>query len=190
MKTIRTFVAAEIPPSLEKRVRELIGLLRAGDADVKWVAPGTVHLTFKFLGNVPNVEIPDVCRAVESACQEMDPISVKLAGAGAFPDAQRARTVWVGVQEGAEALVQLQSRIDAALAKIGFVPERRRFHPHLTIGRLRRGSSDPDQLAELIQQHADFAVGTMYVDEVVVFASSLDRSGPSYDALARVPFPD
>ncbi|MCA9204660.1 MAG: RNA 2',3'-cyclic phosphodiesterase [Planctomycetales bacterium] len=186
MQTIRTFVAVDVPPALHKRVSDIIGLLKAARADVKWVDTGILHLTLKFLGDVPNVEIPDVCKVVARACEGVEPFALTLGGVGAFPDVARARTVWIGAHEGTDEMIALQQRIDEALHKLGFPPERRLFHPHLTIGRLRRGGPEQRELSRLIAEQADAPIGQIEIDEVTVYASTLDRTGPSHDPLAHV----
>jgi len=182
---IRTFVAVQISAETRRRAGNLIERLRAAGADVKWVAPENLHLTLKFLGDVDAQEIPDVCRAIQTALADRAPFEFEVRGAGAFPKPDRPRTVWLGVTEGQDDLIAMNDRLEKPLAKLGFRRENRAFTPHLTIGRVRGGGPNVAALAELIGKNADFDARRTEVSEAVVFASHLDRSGPTYEPLAR-----
>lgn len=184
-QTIRTFVAVEITAAVRDRAEDLIGRLGGAPADVKWVEPHNLHLTLKFLGDVPSGEIAQVCRAVERGAATVGPFELEVRGAGAFPNAGRPRTLWLGVGAGQAETIELHEQVDRALAKLGYRKEHRRHHPHLTVGRVRRGGPGVKQLGQLVVQNADFTAGRVNVREVVVFSSQLDHSGPTYDALCR-----
>jgi len=182
-RTVRTFVAIEISPEVRSRAAQLIARFSPTSAKVNWIDPHNLHMTLKFLGEVDLRESPQVCAAVGEAMAELPPFSIRVAGAGAFPDLQRPRTVWLGVTEGAEELIALHERLETSLVKLGFRQEQRRFRPHLTIGRVR-GLSGAAELGELVARHQDFDAGISDVDEVVVFSSELNRDGPTYEPLS------
>lgn len=183
--TIRTFVAVEINAAVRGRAAELIEQLRAASADVKWVEVQNLHLTLKFLGEVASRETARVCEAVQRGAAELEPFKLEVRGAGAFPNARRPRTIWLGSGSGEQEMVALHGAIEKPLKKLGYRPEHRRFHPHLTIGRVRRGGPGVAELGQLVQQQADFFAGRITVSELVVFSSQLDRTGPTYEALSR-----
>ena len=182
---IRTFVAVDVGKTVKKTAEKLIGEFSDVGADVKWVDPKKMHLTLKFLGEVNAREIHHVCGAVKEAARGVAPFKLKIRGTGAFPDARRPRTVWLGAGEGAEQLGELAERIESALEKIGYRREARRFTAHLTIGRIRRGGPGVVEIGELIRKYADFDIGQVTVQEAIVFSSELTRSGPIYEALSR-----
>lgn len=184
-KKIRTFVAVELSPAVVAQAVRLAELLRLAEADVKWVESPNMHLTLKFLGDVREEDTADVCRVVTKAAAEFEPFDIAVGGAGAFPNARRPRTLWIGVTQGGKELISLQTAIERVLAKRGFPKEHRAFHPHLTIGRVRDGSPAMVELGQAIQDHADFAAGTSTVREVVVFASYLSSTGSTYEPLGR-----
>ncbi len=184
---IRTFVAVDIDSAVRDRVAGLVGRFRAAGADVKWVQPQNLHITLKFLGDVDAKEIHRVCGAVQDAVADAAPFEFEVRGAGAFPKPNRPRTVWLGIAQGQEEMIDLNQRIEPALEKLGFRREARRFQPHLTIGRVRRGGPAVAELGKLIGEQADVELGLTKVPEVIVFSSELDRSGPTYEALARAP---
>lgn len=184
---IRTFVAVEISSAVRQLVAELIDEFRTAGADAKWVEPQNLHVTLKFLGDVDANEIHQPCRAVQEAVADFAPFEFAVQGAGAFPNVSRPRTVWLGIGQGNEELVALNRRIELPLEKLGFRREARRYKPHLTIGRVRRGGPGVAELGALIRHYADFDAGRTTVSQVLVFSSRLDRSGPTYESLARAP---
>jgi 2'-5' RNA ligase len=182
---VRTFIAVELPYEVKERAGRLIDRLRDTDAKVKWVEPEALHWTLKFLGDVDIRETPAICAAVARAVEPLAPFDVDAHGAGAFPDVHRPRTVWIGVGQGSEKMVELHDRIEAELAELGYRPEGRRFRPHLTIGRVRASRQGIDELARRIEEHADFEGGLSTVFEVVVFSSKLSREGPTHEPLGH-----
>jgi len=185
--TLRTFIAVEITQTIRARAGELIAALAGASADVNWVEPHNLHLTLKFLGDVQQQEIVRVCQAMARGAAEVKPFELDVRGAGAFPNAARPRTVWLGAAAGAEPMVVLHDRVEAALAKLGYREEHRRFQVHLTIGRVRGAGAGIAELGSLLQQHADFPAGRMTVGKVTLFASTLTPDGPIYDVLGTAP---
>jgi 2'-5' RNA ligase len=189
MARIRTFVALDIPDDVRARAADLIEKLRASEANVGWVAGDRMHLTLKFLGDVPEQELAEVCGAVRGVCEQSSSFDMRLGRAGAFPNVERPRTIWLGVSEGAEPLETLQGQMEHALGELGFRRERRRYHGHLTLGRVRGGGPQQAVLRDLLMRYADFQTPHMLADEVLVLASYLNRSGPTYEVVGRCPLP-
>jgi 2'-5' RNA ligase len=180
---IRTFIAVEISPEVLARAAELSAALRPAGADVKWVETHNLHLTVKFLGDVQDEQLADVIRAVQGAAAKVEPFELEVHGAGAFPNAGRPRTIWLGARDGSEAMADLAAAIEKALKPLGFSPEHRRFQPHLTIGRVREVRRGLKELSERLWQFADFAAGRTPVEEAIVFSSDLTPRGPIYQRL-------
>ncbi|WP_254507599.1 RNA 2',3'-cyclic phosphodiesterase [Anatilimnocola floriformis] len=189
MQRIRSFIAVEIASSVTKRARALIEKLKTPGVDVNWVDPQQMHLTLKFLGNVTDADIPEICRVVSEAAASVEPFEIICRGLGGFPSSADARTLWLGIEQGNEELRELQAAIDNALKKeMGFAKEARGFTPHLTIGRVKGGSDEGmAELAAKLAEHMSYDADLSVVDEAVIFASFLGRSGPTYEALAHCP---
>jgi RNA 2',3'-cyclic 3'-phosphodiesterase len=182
MQSIRTFIAVNVAPAVAARLARLIAEMQSGPAKIKWVAENNLHFTLQFLGDVDPAHIHEISRAVQQAAAEVEPFEMVCAGLGAFPDMRRARNLWIGVSQGAEAMGELQRRIEKALKKLGFRPEARKFHPHLTLGRVKQ--SEPSEIAALFEGREDFNAGPTHVDKVVIYSSQLEREGPVYTILA------
>jgi 2'-5' RNA ligase len=187
MARLRTFIAVELARSVLARAAQLIKELQTAGADANWVKSPQMHLTLKFLGDVSDTETPDICRVVAEAARQIEPFELVCRGAGAFPDIRQPRTIWLGFSQGVEELTELQKAIDDALKKeMGYGKEQRRFHAHLTLGRVKR-FDEPSRarLEELLVKNADFDGDLSVIEEAVVFASFLGRNGPTHEALGR-----
>ena len=153
------------------------------------MVPENMHITLKFLGDQSDDQVAVICRSVMDAVAEVPSFDFLCHGAGAFPNLQRPRTVWVGMTEGAEGFLCLHEAVESSLAARGFRRESRALTPHLTLGRVRGAGDAQHELGRLIAAHADFPVGLSAADEVLVMASHLRRSGAEYEVLARTRWP-
>lgn len=189
MKYMRTFVAIAISAEVRANAAQFMEQLRPIGVKASWTKLENLHLTLKFLGDTPETLIPDVCRAVLKAARTVEPFELHFRGAGAFPSMQRPQTLWLGVHHGLAELTELFDAVENGLYALRYPKERGRFSPHLTLGRARGGS--PEQFAELrqfLELNAEFDAGLTVVDEVLLYASTLDRNeGPTYDVLATAP---
>ena len=147
MPKTRTFIAVELAPDIRSRAQQVIRKLQPVAGDVKWVAPENMHWTLQFLGDVDDLETPAVCDVVAAAVADVEPFEIVVRGAGAFPSADRPRTLWLGAGRGANEMSTLQSAIELGLESLGFRGEARRFSPHVTLGRVGRGAP-PRELAD------------------------------------------
>ena len=187
MARIRTFIAVETSPAVQRRAAELQAKLRESQVNATWTDPENMHLTLQFLGDVEDTLVPEVCKRVAIAAAPFAPFFVDFSKAGAFPANDRPRTVWIGVDQGTQELIDLQFAIQESLVEMRFPRERRTFRPHLTLARVREGGRRQSQLSELLAHYRDFKAESCDVSEVLIFASYLDRSGPTYQIMGRAP---
>jgi RNA 2',3'-cyclic 3'-phosphodiesterase len=179
----RTFIAVEIDSAIRSRAEELINLLRAAEADVKWVESQNLHITLQFLGEVPEQLIADTCKAVEKGAAQVRPFDLEVGTAGAFPNSNRPRTLWIGANAGSQQMAELHEFVALELAELGFADEDRKFQTHLTIGRTRSGKNVAE-LGRSLKQQTGFVAGWMRVEKATVFSSKLQRGGPIYEVLS------
>ena len=186
---IRAFIAVELPDEVTSGLHRLQAELKsAGHTFVKWVAPGGIHLTLKFLGNVSSKKVAEITRAMEEACHEGASFQLEIGGLGAFPDLKRPRVLWLGIGGDVDKLVALQQRIDAALGPLGFAQERRPFTPHLTLARLREETSPQCRrdFGELVIKTTFEFNHTISVSSLSLMRSQLLPGGAAYSRLAEV----
>jgi RNA 2',3'-cyclic 3'-phosphodiesterase len=185
MARLRTFVAVGLDESLRDRLVALQEKLAATGSQVKWVEPENLHVTLLFLGEVGDVELLTVCRAVEASAAGVEPFVLEAVGVGCFPNPRRPRTLWVGVGEGRQELVDLHDSLEEALSRLGcYRREGREFTPHVTLGRVQGDSAAPG-LGPALAKQAAWHGGDQPVREVLVMSSELRPEGPRYTVLSR-----
>ena len=188
--TVRAFIAVEIAPSIRNEARKTLRPVMEAYPNVKWVEEENFHVTLKFLGTVPTVDLHRVVAAVERGCRKFEQFDLVFEGVGAFPNPDAPRSIWIGVREGTREIRELARRIEAELAELGYPPENREFTPHLTLGRARqkdRESGVDGGLGRMIFERSNVFFGSSPVDAVLVYSSELERGGPKYDVLAEIP---
>lgn len=185
MAMVRTFVAINLHGSLHTALSEVVEKLSASKAKVKWVEPGNVHLTLKFLGNVEEEHLPEVFAACERAVKGIHSFTLEMRAVGCFPNAKSPRIVWLGLERGIEAVKELQDRVEDELEAIGFPREDRPFKAHLTIGRVK-GKQGLSRLCRLMDEERNIFVGSMRTEKISVMKSTLNPSGPVYSELKAV----
>jgi RNA 2',3'-cyclic 3'-phosphodiesterase len=185
MAKTRTFIAVEAVDGVHAQAQAAIERLRPLASNVKWVEPENLHWTLQFLGDLKDEEIAEVCRRVQKVVTKVEPFSLTAASVGAFPKPDKPRVLWLGAGEGSQQFCDLEAAIEENLSSMGFRGENRQFVPHLTLGRVGPGPGNAD-LGPALEDLANFAGGQMFVDEVTVYASEPQRSGPKYVPLAHL----
>jgi len=185
---LRLFMAIDPPGETSTHVRRIIEQLRRSGIEAGWVDPSQLHLTLHFLGSVNESELHAICPLMDQACEGLSPFEVEYGGVGAFPGPENPRTIWLGVRRGGEELVRLHDALGHLLEPLGYPLERRRFLPHITVGRVRREKQGSDStvagaLAVELEKLVDVAAGGGEIAEVSLFSSHLDRNGPAYELL-------
>lgn len=168
---IRLFTALEIPPHVADRLE----LLQSGLKGARWIDREAFHITLRFIGEVPENMAGDIDRALSSLRTE--PFSVTLDGIGEF-GGKKPHAVWARVAENPQ-LMQLQARQENALRRIGLTPERRKYTPHVTLARMRRGA-EPSEVMRYIERNNLFRAGPFEVRQFVLMSSRLSQGGGPY----------
>jgi RNA 2',3'-cyclic 3'-phosphodiesterase len=185
--TIRAFLAVDIGPEVRENLRRLQERLQRSQADVRWVRPESIHLTLRFLGNVPAVDLEKLAPVMAVAAAGQAPVELTVSGWGMFPNQSRPRVLWVGLPQGREKLGQVAEELERGMIEAGFGPEDRPWKPHLTLGRFKslRGL---DQLSKALAKEGEQVYGRIQADRLTLFQSQLQRSGAVYTALRESRF--
>ena len=186
---MRVFVAVNFPVAVVRRIADELALLRAEVAKtgwrVAWVPAPNLHLTLKFLGEIPEVQVDPMRSQLGPLLAARAPFELTARGLGAFPDLESPRVIWVGVEESA-AIAALQQEVEGALGELGFAREGRPFHPHVTLGRVKH-PGERGELAPILERRREVRFGGGRIDELVIYQSVLEHRGAEYRALARLP---
>jgi 2'-5' RNA ligase len=186
---IRSFVAIQLPEEAKKGLARLRKRLERDDHRfVKWVDPGGIHLTLKFLGNIPSTRVTEITEAMKRAAQGISPFLLEISGLGAFPNLKQARVIWVSIGGELDRLSTLQRNMDSALAALGFAAEERPFVPHLTLARIREGASAPERkgFGEFVSSAAFEYKYAVEVEAIRLMRSQLTPAGAIYTCLSVV----
>lgn len=186
---MRLFVGIEVPEPSRREVRRRVDGVRDRLPRARWVGFDNVHLTLLFLGETAEAEVPALATKLREVFSRYPPLDLRLASGGTFPTNRPARVVWVGV-DAPEDLTTLQADItQAAVEALGFEPEDRPYHPHVTLARCpdpwRREAIDKFKTA------LTGPVGPPFVaDHGVLFESKLSPKGSRYRAVETFPMED
>jgi len=183
---LRTFIGISLSPSVLAGIEKMMHSLQDRLEGVHWVEPRNLHVTLKFLGDVPLNDLPPLIHAVTQSVRHTDSFDITFQGFGVFPNRESPKTIWIGCQAGSEELGQLAEQINAGLLPFGFPKEARRFSPHLTIGRIKKAAPHLP-LVPLLDEQSNRLFGSCSVSEVQIISSELTRRGPIYDELAAIP---
>lgn len=189
MSLLRAFIALDPPPGLQRSIREAAARVRNGiEPLVRWVPVENMHLTLKFLGEIPPDRADLLTPMLRAEADLCAPFEMRLGGLGAFPTLKRARVILLGIQAPA-GLEALARGIESACTRLGFAPERRGFHPHLTLGRVRDNLTAGEglQLRQALEAITIDSPGTGRVDSVQLYKSDLKQSGAVYTKLFSAP---
>ncbi|MEJ5293446.1 MAG: RNA 2',3'-cyclic phosphodiesterase [Candidatus Methanosuratincola sp.] len=184
MESVRAFFALEISDEIRRRLTDLGEEIAKSGADVKVVEAENLHVTMKFLGEVPVSITEEVSGALEG--MRIRRFELEAKGTGAFPDRRTIRVIWAGVGRGASEVTEIARMLDATLARLGF-PKEKRFVPHITVGRVR-SPRNREALLNILDRHSQTIFGTALVDRLVLKKSILTSAGPVYTDLKVFPF--
>ena len=174
---IRTFIAVDLPEEFREKVRFIQSKL--APFKVKLVDPELVHVTMKFLGDIPEDKVGDISDALDSiACK---PFEANIAHVGVFPKPSYAKVVWIGAEGNFE---ELHRDVESSLSDFKFKKDRRGFTAHATVARVKFVPKEEKQaFLDVLEELEDVGVGKMYVDTVKFKKSTLTPEGPIYETL-------
>src|SRR5262249_51406990 len=137
--TWRMFCAIEIPAAIRQRITKHIDQIKRQDPEAKaaWTREENIHLTLKFLGNIPVTRTESLCNAAATAASHINPFQLAIDGCGAFPPRGTPRVLWIGIEDPSGSLSRLFQNLEDECANAGFEREERSFSPHLTIARIK-----------------------------------------------------
>ena len=181
---IRCFIAFDIEDTvILDKILEVQNLLTSEFRGLKIVKPENIHITLRFLGEIPPVMVDSVIKMMDKI--DFEPFNVKISGVGAFPNPRRPSVIWAGIDEGVKELKQIFKQIESGLMELGFKPEPKGFSPHLTIARVRRGFNRRMLTPKLLEL-SNVEFGEFQAESLRLKKSVLTPKGPIYSTLHEV----
>ena len=182
---MRCFIAIDIDDQLRGRIGELQDeFCRRTDfskSQAKWVRPELIHLTLKFLGDVRDSKVNEVCDIVQEVASGHSSFRIEFENLGVF--GSPARILWIGVREN-ETLTNLQSELERRFEQGGWRVENRKYSGHLTLCRIKKSTAGR-KISQLVREYGGLDMGSVLVDSICVYQSELTRGGPVYTLVSR-----
>jgi len=177
---IRLFVGLALPDAQRKILQDL----SCGIDGARWLAPENLHITLRFIGEVDEDLAEDLALALAGV--KAAPFSVTLQDLGTFGHPPHA--LWAGVvDQPAGALAGLAAQVESTVVRAGLEPEHRKFTPHVTLARLRKGANVA-RLATFMESHGGLSLEPFDVTGFSVFQSHLRQSGAEYERIVDYDF--
>lgn len=184
---VRCFIAIELPNKVTDALRAALAEIKPTleDPAVRWAPLENIHLTLKFLGEIDKEQKNAIQQALERSCGGRETIPISLSGFGCFPNPNKPRIFWIGIQDPSGGLGELQQSIENECAALGFEKERRQFKPHLTLARVKGQTDLTKPINVLIESMEGKSIAGFTVDRVTLVKSDLLPTGAQYTGLSH-----
>ena len=184
---IRSFLAFELPVEIREQIRVISKELKKMALPVRWVKVDNIHLTILFLGSVDEDTISDIEEKVNVVVKGFSAFKTKLNAVGAFPHWKRPRVIWIGLNGDIGRLSNLRNELQEELKALGFIPEKRPFRPHLTLGRFKGPIDRDEDMKWILDRYRDINSDLYQLNELILYKSDLKPDGPVYTKMATWP---
>jgi len=181
---IRLFIAINTPQEMLPLLAGVRDRLEPTRADVRWEPDGKLHCTLKFLGDTGEEVLPDIISALEGVASSTPPFPIRYSGLGCFPDKREPRIIWVGMEDANGILQRLAQTVETRMEALGFKPEQRIYHPHVTLGRVQSSRRMRELLA--MMETVIFQSSPAFLREIELVKSKLKARGSAYTMVAKM----
>ena len=175
---MRVFIAIDVPNEIRKALGDVQRALRPLTGTARWVAPESIHITLRFLGEVPEKRLEDIDAELRGLTWK--PFTITVRGVGFFPGTRSPRVLWAGME--APTMQGLAEQLDTRMERLGFDKEKRAFRPHITLARAKNTRMD-SALVSAAAKYEEHDFGSLTVDRLFLFKSTLKPSGSVYEKL-------
>lgn len=179
---MRVFIAIEIDSEIKNKLSEYLSTLKRSGADIKWVVPGNVHLTLKFIGCIEKEALSNLNKIINDAVLGIGPFSISIGNIGAFPNLKNPRVVYVCVEERGNSLSQIYERLDKGVEQLGIKKESKKYVGHITLGRVK-SQKNISKLKNALNSETECYFGLEKVTSLSLIESKLTPTGPLYTRL-------
>ncbi|SHK36619.1 RNA 2',3'-cyclic phosphodiesterase [Thermocrinis minervae] len=173
---VGTFVTNKLQEHIEKLQEEAEDIIKG-----KWVEPQNLHITLQFIGEVDEKKVMSIIKAVQDVSRRFPPIEVRYRSLGVFPDLDRARVLWIGVDQGHDKLKALAKAVERANLSAGIRRDGKPFYPHVTVCRIKEFNRKG--LKDLLRRYERTSFCEDTINSIAVIKSSLTSVGPIYSVL-------
>jgi 2'-5' RNA ligase len=187
---LRSFIAVDFPSEIIQKIEEIIKFFKTQTPEkaLKWVSTNNLHLTLKFLGEIPEGRLDQIKTILSESLINRSTFTIGIKGLGMYPNKRNPRVIWLGITNE-DSLIDLHKSLDQALQTADIEPEKRKYSPHLTIARVRRGTNQDTikNIGDTLSQFKVDSLGNIPVEEIILYQSELTPKGPIYTPLMSKP---
>lgn len=183
---MRSFVGIPLPPEIRREIASAVGKYRHLADGVRWVAEENLHVTLKFLGDLPDAGVARMETDLAAVASTDRPFSLEIGATTAFPDPRRPRVVVIACEGDVAALKRLAAEIETRARVVGVAAERREYRAHITIGRVKDGRK-AGGLPRFLVALKDARWGSVTVEAFNLYESFLQREGSVYRVIRSFP---
>lgn len=181
---IRSFIAVEIPEGVQAQIGQLQQKFKNLQGNIKLVKSENIHLTLKFLGDIDQSQLNKIKEKIDDTAKISKKFEIKICGIGVFPKLDFPRIIWVGIEDDEKHIEKIYQNLEDGLSKIGFEKEKRAFHSHLTIARIKY-LKDKVELKKILETTQFIISEQITVNEISLFKSTLTPKGAIYTLLYK-----
>lgn len=182
---MRVFIGIKLDERVHEEIEKFLAPFKKISSPIRWVNPENVHITLKFIGEVPEEKYAKIEKNLAEAEFDTGPFDLRLAGCGKFGRDNTLNIFWIGITPS-DPLTRIFKKIENTLAKLGIEKENRPFKPHITVGRNKKNFNFRS-FSQLIEEKSDHLIAELNVDHFQVFKSQLRPEGPIYTILKEIP---
>ncbi len=176
---MRAFIAVDIEdPRLISSLSSIKNTISTLNVPIKFVEDENLHITLVFLGEIDESTVETLKSGLEENIKH-PPFEISVEGLGSFPSLSRPRVVWAGIRKGSKELTNIHETVMKTLNTLNIRVKGEKFHPHVTIGRLK-GSRNIQSLTKLLIEYSNYFFGEQQIDKVKIKQSILTPKGPIY----------
>ncbi len=186
MAKIRTFIGVYASQKINSNVARLIERFGAFSREVHWVYEDNLHLALNFVGDIDDREIPEFCNDATEFISKFEPFDLVLSGLGGYPSLEEPNSVWINAQEGGDEMALISREITKFLRDWSLGKSRFDFAANMTIGRIKKGSQCPNELAALLHRFRNHDAGSCLIDRVKICSSTFEGGRPHYASMATI----
>ncbi|RLE14530.1 RNA 2',3'-cyclic phosphodiesterase [Candidatus Aerophobetes bacterium] len=183
---MRVFIAVELPEAVKKEIARIQNKIMNTPGRIRWVKPSSLHITLKFLGEIEKEKLNRVFEVTQKIADKFKPFFFEIKGVGIFPETGSPRIIWIGIEKGHLELGRMAKELEDRLFEQGFPRERKKWTPHITLGRVKR-LNNQEIIRKLINQEKQTTGGWVKAETISLMQSHLTPQGAIYTPLERFP---
>ena len=186
MEKVRIFIAISLPEEIHANLSTISDQLKKslGEGVVRWVKPANIHLTLKFLGEIPAGSVIQLKNGLETPIAQHSTFPLTVQKIGVFPNVRKPRVIWAGLKES-KALIALWNTVGNVMMELGYDSDERAYSAHLTLGRISQMASMQQTIhcGEVVSRCTIGEIGDFIVKSVDIYRSELNAGGSIYTKL-------